>query len=182
MLILFYPSWLFNPIMNLPFNFKVKRSTVLCVWERTHACKWRHECFCALSPTLRKCCCALPAFSVWIFSRGSCKNPDLLRRCPQVISEILYAAFSSEFSLNQNIHNSIDPPVKAVSKIEEACNLPSAVTDLMSLHTLSFPKEKNLMKDDLNETMTKVFKSGIPFLIKDSKPRSISQADRIISY
>lgn len=41
----------------------------------------------------------------------------------------------------------------------------------MRLHTLNFhesKKKKNQMKDSINETMTKVFKLGIPTLIKDS--------------
>lgn len=87
--------------------------------------------------------------------------------CQQMISEIIQAAFCGELSLNQNIPSSTDHLAKAVSqssRTEEARNL--------SEHCHSFNElsqaEKNVMKDYLDETMSKVFKLGIPSFIKDS--------------
>lgn len=84
--------------------------------------------------------------------------------CQQIISEIIQAAFGGELSLNQNIPSSIDHLAKVVSQSSRTRNL--------SEHCHSFNElsqaEKNRMKDYLDETMSKVFKLGIPSFIKDS--------------
>lgn len=88
----FLQSWLYNPIMNLSFNFKVKRRTVNaeCVWENTcmqveaWVClhTFFHRLFWHVRPLLSFFLCFLSALT----TKSS-------RRCQQIISGILHAAF-----------------------------------------------------------------------------------------
>lgn len=116
----FLQSWLYNPIMNLSFNFKVKRRTVNaeCVWENTcmqveaWVClhTFFHRLFWHVRPLLSFFLCV--SFQHWQQSRQDDAN--------RLYQGYFMRRFSGELSPNQNIHSSIDPLPKAVGEIEEA--------------------------------------------------------------
>lgn len=128
---LLFSSWLYNPIMNLSFNFKVKRSTViplLCVCVCENTCMQVEAWASTLSPTFITC---LPAVVQQLFHFVKSWNPEILS------TNHIRGSSNSLYWWNRpwTKHS------RVTSSLWKSCEL-QAVTALMRLHTLSFQESK----------------------------------------